>query len=142
MIVVAKDGSGDFTRIQDAIDALPEAAGHSPSLILVRAGEYFFARDGLTGLGDVVENQAHMFCPLSVAAGNFRFYAVFMLECACALLVCGVALLVQKIWKNSYREGFAAERIAFYLALLQIFCQRLLAGLATRRTAAPAVSRA
>ena len=97
-------------------------------LALVRAGEYFFARDGLTGLGDVVENQAHMFFPLSVAAGNFRFYAVFMLECACALLVCGVALLVQKIWKNSYREGFAAERIAFYLALLQIFCQRLLAG--------------
>ena len=46
----------------------------------------------------------------------------------CALLVCGVALMAQKIWKNSYREGFAAERAAFYLALLQVFCQRLLAG--------------
>ncbi len=97
-------------------------------LALVRAGEYFFARDGLTGLGDVVENEAHMFFPLSLAAGNFRFYAVFMLECACALLCCGVALLVQKIWKDSYREGFGTERLAFYLCLLQIFCQRLLAG--------------
>ena len=40
MIVVAKDGSGDFTGIQAAVDALPEAPGRSPSLILVRAGEY------------------------------------------------------------------------------------------------------
>lgn len=97
-------------------------------LALVRAGEYFFAKEGLTGLGDVVENEAHMFFPLSVAAGNFRFYAVFMLECACALLCCGVTLLCQKIWKDSYREGFGTERLAFYLCLTQIFCQRLLAG--------------
>ncbi len=97
-------------------------------LALVRAGEYFFAKDNKTGLGDVVENEAHMFFPLSVATGNFNFYAVFMLECACALLVCGVALLAQKIWKDSYREGFGAERAAFYLCLMQIFCQRLLAG--------------
>ncbi len=97
-------------------------------LALVRAGEYFFAREGLTGLGDVVENEAHMFFPLSVAAGSFRFYAVFMLECACALLCCGVCLLFQKLRKDSYREGFGAERTAFYLALMQIFCQRLLAG--------------
>ncbi len=97
-------------------------------LALVRAGEYFFAREGITGLGDVVENEAHMFFPLSVAAGNFRFYAVFMLESACALLCCGVALLVQKLHRDSYREGFGAERTAFYLCLLQIFCQRLLAG--------------
>ena len=40
MIVVAKDGSGHFTSIQAAVDSLPEAAGRSPSLILVRAGEY------------------------------------------------------------------------------------------------------
>lgn len=36
MIVVARDGSGDYTGIQDAIDALPETGGK----ILVRAGEY------------------------------------------------------------------------------------------------------
>ena len=40
MIVVAKDGSGQFTSIQAAIDSLPEAAGRSPSLVLVRPGEY------------------------------------------------------------------------------------------------------
>ena len=36
MMIVAKDGSGDFTAIQAAIDALPETGGE----ILVRAGEY------------------------------------------------------------------------------------------------------
>ena len=36
MIVVAKDGSGDYISIQAAVDALPETGGE----ILVRAGEY------------------------------------------------------------------------------------------------------
>lgn len=36
MIVVAKDGNGDYTGIQAAVDALPETGGE----ILVRAGEY------------------------------------------------------------------------------------------------------
>ena len=40
MIVVAKDGSGDFTSLQAAVDSVPAAAGRSPSLILIRAGEY------------------------------------------------------------------------------------------------------
>ena len=39
-IVVAQDGSGDFTSIQAAVDALPENPGPEPSRILVRAGEY------------------------------------------------------------------------------------------------------
>ena len=99
-------------------------------LALVRAAEYFFAKDGLTGVGAEVENAAHSFFPAAVSYmasyGKVTVYAVFMLECFCSLLVCAVALAAQKIWKNSYREGFAAERIAFYLALLQIFCQRLL----------------
>ncbi len=99
-------------------------------LALVRAAEYFFAKEGLTGIGEEVENTAHAFFPVSVSImesyGEVTVYAVFMLECFCALLVCAVALLTQKIWKNSYREGFGAERAAFYLCLLQIFCQRLL----------------
>ena len=39
MMVVAKDGSGDFTRIQEAVDAAPEGACE-PVQILVKAGEY------------------------------------------------------------------------------------------------------
>ena len=40
MIVVAKDGTGDFTSLQAAVDAVSPAAGRSPAMILVRAGEY------------------------------------------------------------------------------------------------------
>ena len=40
MIIVAKDGSGDFTSLQAAIDALPEAGGEGTAEILIRAGEY------------------------------------------------------------------------------------------------------
>ena len=36
MVIVAKDGSGSYTDIQAAVDALPETGGQ----ILVRAGEY------------------------------------------------------------------------------------------------------
>lgn len=36
MVIVAKDGSGDCTGIQAAVDALPESGGE----ILIRAGEY------------------------------------------------------------------------------------------------------
>ena len=37
--VVAKDGSGDFTSIQQAIDALP-GGGRKPTILLLRMGEY------------------------------------------------------------------------------------------------------
>lgn len=40
MIVVARDGSGDYTSLQAAIDAIPAAAGRSPTLVLLKAGEY------------------------------------------------------------------------------------------------------
>lgn len=36
MVIVAKDGSGDYTGIQEAVDALPESGGE----ILIRAGVY------------------------------------------------------------------------------------------------------
>ena len=39
MITVARDGSGDFSSIQAAADALPEGSGEA-RIILVRAGEY------------------------------------------------------------------------------------------------------
>ena len=40
MITVARDGSGDYTAIQAAVDAIPRERGETPVRILVRAGEY------------------------------------------------------------------------------------------------------
>ena len=40
MIVVARDGSGDFTTIQEAVDSLPEKCDGAPREIMVRPGEY------------------------------------------------------------------------------------------------------
>ena len=40
MYIIAKDGSGDFTSIQAAIDALPDQPGRNPSILLVRMDEY------------------------------------------------------------------------------------------------------
>ena len=39
MYVIAKDGSGDFTSIQQAIDAVP-GGGRAPTILLVRMDEY------------------------------------------------------------------------------------------------------
>ena len=39
MYIVAKDGSGDFTSIQQAIDAIP-AGGRTPTILLIRMNEY------------------------------------------------------------------------------------------------------
>ena len=39
MFVVAKDGSGDFTSLQAAVDAVPDG-GEAPFVLLLRAGEY------------------------------------------------------------------------------------------------------
>ncbi len=40
MIIVAQDGSGDFTGIQAAVDALPESGTAEPARILIRPGIY------------------------------------------------------------------------------------------------------
>ncbi len=40
MRIIAQDGSGDFTTIQAAIDALPEEAGRAPRILLIRPGVY------------------------------------------------------------------------------------------------------
>ena len=39
MYIIAQDGSGDFTSIQQAIDAVP-GGGRAPAILLVRMGEY------------------------------------------------------------------------------------------------------
>ena len=40
MIVVAKDGSGDFTTIQAAVDSISGERRAEPARILIRGGEY------------------------------------------------------------------------------------------------------
>ena len=39
MYIIAKDGSGDFTSIQEAIDAIP-GGGRAPTILIVRMDEY------------------------------------------------------------------------------------------------------
>ena len=39
MYIIAKDGSGDFTSIQEAIDAIP-GGGRAPTILLLRMDEY------------------------------------------------------------------------------------------------------
>ena len=55
MFVVAKDGSGDFTGIQEAIDRIP-CGYRAPTLLLVRRGEYrervVINRDNLRIVGE------------------------------------------------------------------------------------------
>ena len=98
-------------------------------LAFVRFGEHFGEHAAqLYGVGSMVENPAHMFFPLAQGNPNYPgewFYAVFMLECLIALLAGLVTMGVQRISKISWDKGFSAERLAFYLALLQIFCQSL-----------------
>lgn len=55
MFVVAKDGSGDYTCLQQAVDALPESGG-APRVILLRPGVYrekvVVHRDGVRIVGE------------------------------------------------------------------------------------------
>ena len=39
MYIIAKDGSGDFTSVQQAVDAIP-GGGSAPTILLVRMGVY------------------------------------------------------------------------------------------------------
>ena len=96
-------------------------------LAVIRFSEHW---QGIYGVGEMIENEAHQFFPLGqmIDYGGgvyYWFYAVNMFECAWALICCGVCLLVQKIRKDTYKTGFSAARICFYLCLLQILFQSL-----------------
>lgn len=91
-----------------------------------RACEGLLDPMSLVGMGDFVENDALWFFP--VAAENQMlyswFYAVFMLEAACALIVAVVAFI--RSHKGQFAPGRVFLHTAFFLALPQIFCERLL----------------
>lgn len=80
----------------------------------------------LVGVGNFVENDALWFFPLAVENSMLYswFYAVFMLEAACALLCAVVGFVV------SHRKQFAPGRVFLhtlvFLALPQVFSERML----------------
>ncbi len=59
IIIVAQDGSGQYTSIQQAVDAAPDG-GRSPAIVLVRAGVYrervVVHRDNLRIVGESADN--------------------------------------------------------------------------------------
>lgn len=93
---------------------------------IVRLGTYFLDRMSMVGVGDFVENEAHCFFPLAIENEMMYcwLYAVFMLECACAL---GCAVFAFLHYKNTDpKTGRTFTHTLFFLALPQIFCEQLL----------------
>ncbi len=60
MMIVARDGSGDFRSIQEAVDALPERAAETPAVIRIRPGVYrekvVIHRDSVHFIGEDPDN--------------------------------------------------------------------------------------
>lgn len=83
----------------------------------LRLGEYFL---GWLGLGKYVDQGWQQFFPLSVQNKYGEWYtAVFVLEAAAALAVAVIALCLDR------KKGPVFSRVAFYLALPQIFFESL-----------------
>ncbi len=93
---------------------------------IARGCTYFLDRMSMVGVGDYVENEALSFFPVAVENEMLFgwFYAVFMLECAFALL-CAAAVLFPAI-RGKMQPGRVFLHAVFFLALPQIFCEQLL----------------
>ncbi len=93
---------------------------------ITRACEGLLDPAAMIGVGEFVENEAHWFFPVAVENAMFYswFYAVFMMEALFALIVAVASFLL------SHRGKAAPGRVflhtAFYLALPQIFSERML----------------
>lgn len=112
---------------QPAVRVLDAFAPCGALMIAVeRACEYFLDPMNMVGMGDYVAEEALQFFPVAVHIQDFYswFYAVFMMEAAFAL-ICAVAGFVL-----THRRSFAPGRVflhtAFFLALPQIFSERML----------------
>lgn len=111
-------------RIPQVLDAFAPCGALMAAL--ARACEGLLRPMSLVGMGEFVENEALHGFPVSVEVPQLYswFYAVFMLEAVCAL-VCAVFSFVL-----SHRGRFADGRVflhtVFFLALPQVFCERLL----------------
>lgn len=92
---------------------------------IARGCTYFLDPMCMVGIGDYVENEALCFFPVAVENQMFGgwFFAVFMLECACAL-VCALAAFL--LSRKACRPGRVLLHTVFFLALPQVFCEQLL----------------
>lgn len=90
---------------------------------VVRFAEGLLDPTSMVGLGDFVAEAKHQFFPLAVenAMQYGWFYAIFMLEAVLALIVALVGFFVK-----SSKPGRVALQTALFLALPQIFCERML----------------
>ena len=65
MVIVARDGSGDYTSLQEAIDRIPDGSG-APTLILIRRGVYqervVIHRNHVRLVGESAEDTVLMAC--------------------------------------------------------------------------------
>ncbi len=88
MITVAKDGSGDFTKVQDAINSIPKE-NTQPITIFIKSGTYTelltIDRPYLTLEGEEVtstiltfHNYANMLMEDGMKRGTFRSQSVFI----------------------------------------------------------------
>lgn len=110
--------------VSSTLDAFAPAGALMAAI--VRGSTYFLDRMSMVGVGDYVENEALWFFPIAVENEMLFgwFYAVFMLECAFALL-CAIAVFFPAI-RSKMKPGHLFLHAVFFLALPQIFCEQLL----------------
>lgn len=92
---------------------------------IVRACEGLLDPMSLVGMGGYVENEALWFFPVAMENQMLYswFYAVFMLEAACALICAAVGFA---LGHKRFAPGRVFLHTAFFLAIPQVFCERML----------------
>lgn len=96
------------------------APGLALGVAVARMGEIFL---DVAGTGAYVQNEALQFFPVAVVnEWQEWYYAVFMLSGVCALAVAAVWFFRRG---DEARPGLTFLRVAFYLALPQLFCESL-----------------
>ena len=113
-----------------SLGSVPTVNLFAPCWALMLAVVRFSERwQGVYGVGDLIENTSLQVFPIAqkiAGEGYTEWYlAVYVFECAWALLCALVCLIAQKVKKETYKTGFSAERVAFYLCLMQILFQSL-----------------
>lgn len=92
---------------------------------IVRLCEGLLDPMSMVGVGDFVANDKMWFFPVAVEPMPYSwFYAVFMLEAVCALVVAVMGFILSR--KDKFAPGRVGLQTALFLALPQIFCEDML----------------